>query len=185
MVSEDGKYLAWDGMERFYRYVEWLQYLIANFFTLWGRALNGQVKWQGEEWGDFGTIVIADNKLERFGAIFVNETNDRARKLRVFLCYAAQDTEAVRSLHARLKEQFLDPWLDEEKLIPGQDWQLEIRKAVRESDLFLVCLSRHSVSKVGFVQREIRFALDIAEEQPEGSIFVVPVKRKLVISLSG
>jgi hypothetical protein len=28
------------------------------------------------------------------------------------------------------------------KLLPGQDWKLEIRKAVRESDVVVVCLSK-------------------------------------------
>jgi hypothetical protein len=40
----------------------------------------------------------------------------------------------------------------------------------------LACLSRNSTSKIGFVQKEIKYALDVADEQPEGSIFVIPLK---------
>lgn len=68
------------------------------------------------------------------------------------------------------------PWLDEEELLAGQDWQLEIAKAVRAVDVVIVCLSRSSVGKAGFVQREIKHALDVADEQPEGTIFLIPVK---------
>ncbi|MBI1877020.1 MAG: toll/interleukin-1 receptor domain-containing protein, partial [Chloroflexi bacterium] len=64
------------------------------------------------------------------------------RPLRVFLCHAAADKPTVRDLYQRLQsEGFIQPWLDEEELLPGQDWQLEIPKAVRASDVVLVCLS--------------------------------------------
>ena len=53
------------------------------------------------------------------------------RKLRVFLCHSSQDKPIVRELYQRLNaEGWIDPWLDEEKLLPGQDWDLEIEKAV-------------------------------------------------------
>jgi len=45
------------------------------------------------------------------------------RKLRVFLCHASQDKPIVRELYQRLDaEGWIDPWLDEEKLLPSQDW---------------------------------------------------------------
>ncbi|MBN1453241.1 MAG: toll/interleukin-1 receptor domain-containing protein [Anaerolineales bacterium] len=53
------------------------------------------------------------------------------RKLRVFLCHSSNDKPAVCELYQRLKsEGWIDSWLDEEKLYPGQDWDLEIEKAV-------------------------------------------------------
>jgi len=68
------------------------------------------------------------------------------------------------------------PWLDEEELFPGQDWQQEIPAAVRACDVVVICLTHRSVSKEGFLQREFRDALSVAEEKPEGRIFVIPVK---------
>jgi class 3 adenylate cyclase len=47
---------------------------------------------------------------------------------------------------------------------------------VRESDVVLVCLSRGSINKRGYVQREIKSALDVADEQPEGSVFLIPLR---------
>jgi hypothetical protein len=32
------------------------------------------------------------------------------------------------------------------------------------------------MTKQGFVQKEIRFALDIADENPPGRIFIIPVR---------
>jgi hypothetical protein len=99
------------------------------------------------------------------------------RKLRVFLCHASQDKTIVRDLYQRLTaEPWIDPWLDEEKLLPGQDWNLEIEKAVESSDAVIVCVSSTSISKEGYVQKELRRILNIALEKLEGAIFVLPVK---------
>jgi hypothetical protein len=98
------------------------------------------------------------------------------RRLRVFLCHATFDKPIVRSLYHRLRADGIQPWFDEEDLLPGQEWRDEIPKAVRACDVVIVCLSRRSVTKVGYVQKEIKYALDVADEQPEGAIFIIPVK---------
>jgi hypothetical protein len=85
--------------------------------------------------------------------------------------------EAARKLYHQLQnESRIEPWLDEESLIPGQNWREEIPRAVNSCDVFLICLSATSVTKEGYLQREIRYALDSAEEKPEGSIFIIPAK---------
>jgi hypothetical protein len=99
------------------------------------------------------------------------------RKLKVFLCYASQDQIAARELYQRLsKEGWVAPWMAEEKLLPGMDWELEIRKTVKAADAVVVCLSNHSVTKEGYVQRELRLVLDAAEYKPEGTIFIIPLR---------
>ncbi len=98
------------------------------------------------------------------------------RRLRVFLCHSSGDKAAVRDLYKRLQTEGIQPWLDQEDLIPGQDWQYEIRNAVRDCDIVLVCLSKSSITKVGFVQQEIGYVLEEADRQPEGSIFLIPLK---------
>jgi len=98
------------------------------------------------------------------------------RKLKVFLCHSRDDKPKVRELYRGLVDDGFDAWLDEEKLIPGQDWDLEIQKAVRATDVVIVFLSDSSVTKAGYAQKEIRFALDVADEQPEGTIFIIPVR---------
>lgn len=99
------------------------------------------------------------------------------RPLRVFLCHSSNDKPAVRELYQKLRaETWIEPWLDEEELYPGDDWELEIEKAVEKSDVVLVCLSNSSINKRGFVQKELRFALDIALEMPEETIFIIPLR---------
>src|SRR5215207_6818684 len=99
----------------------------------------------------------------------------KQRPLKVFLCHAHSDKNTVRELYLRLTRDGVDAWLDKEKLLPGQDWELEIRRAVRESDVVVVCLSRQ-FNQAGFRQKEVRLALDTAMEQPEGEIFIIPAR---------
>lgn len=100
----------------------------------------------------------------------------RNTELRVFLCHSSGDKEAVRALYKRLKTDGFTPWLDEEDLVGGQDWDAEIKKAVQNSHVVIVCLSKTSVNKTGYVQKEIKVALDAADLRPEGTIFLVPVR---------
>jgi len=96
--------------------------------------------------------------------------------LRIFLCHSSSDKPPVRDLYKRLKKDGFDPWLDEENLLPGQKWQIEIPKAVMASDVVIVCLSHKAINKAGYIQKEIKDALDAADEQPEGTIFLIPLK---------
>jgi formylglycine-generating enzyme required for sulfatase activity len=99
------------------------------------------------------------------------------RKLRVFLCHASQDKPIVRELYQRLlSESWIDPWLDAKKLLPGQNWQEEIEATLDAADNVIIFLSKTSVNKEGFVQKELRYAKEIALEKPEGTIFLVPVR---------
>lgn len=96
--------------------------------------------------------------------------------LQVFLCHGSEDKATVRGLYQRLRDDGFSPWLDEEDLIPGQDWELEIKKAVRAADVVVVCLSASSASRKGFAQKEIRIALDEADKQPEGDLYIIPLR---------
>jgi hypothetical protein len=99
-----------------------------------------------------------------------------ARSLNVFLCHGSEDKEQVRVLYSRLKAADCHPWLDEVDILPGKKWESEIRKAVRECDIILVCLSAKSADREGFVQKEIKVALDRADEMPPDRIFLIPVR---------
>ena len=103
-------------------------------------------------------------------------TINEKRALKVFLCHASGDKPQVRTLYKRLVEEGVDAWLDQEKLLPGQDWRVEIPQAVLEADVVVVCLSNKSITKEGYIQKEIKFALDSADEKPDGTIFLIPAR---------
>lgn len=96
-------------------------------------------------------------------------------KLQIFLCHATEDKPFVRDLYFWLKKSGFAPWLDEVDLLPGQEWEYEIPKAVVKSDSIIIVLSPNSISKRGYVQKEIRIALNQAEKMPEGSIYIIPI----------
>jgi TIR domain-containing protein len=75
------------------------------------------------------------------------EAESADKKLIVFLSHASEDKPAVRLLAKRLKDDGFDPWLDEERLLPGQNWELEIEQALRKSQVILLCFSEKSVGK--------------------------------------
>jgi hypothetical protein len=96
---------------------------------------------------------------------------------RIFLCHASEDKAQVRDVYHRLRAiDGFEPWLDEEELLPGQDWTREIPLALKTSDFILIFLSRASVAKRSYVQREMKLALDAWQELPEGTIRTIPVR---------
>jgi hypothetical protein len=96
--------------------------------------------------------------------------------LRVFLCHGSDDKPAVRQLYHRLQGDGYAPWLDEENLLPGQDWREEIKLAIRSVDAIVVCLSRMSIDRNGFIQDEISFALNAADERREDAPLIIPAR---------
>lgn len=98
------------------------------------------------------------------------------RPLTVFLCHARGDKVKAREMYDTLRRCQIQPWLDVEDLLPGQDWQSEIPSALARSDSIIILLSKGSVTKEGFFQKEIKFALDRALEMPEGRIFLIPAR---------
>ena len=96
-------------------------------------------------------------------------------ELKIFISYAQEDIEKVLSLSKILKEQGFITWVAHEDLVPGQIWRQAIQKAIKESDIVLICLSNSSVNKKGYIQRELKLAIDIWQEKPVSDIFLVPV----------
>jgi hypothetical protein len=79
-------------------------------------------------------------------------------------------------LYEDLRALGAEPWMDKKNLLGGQNWRVAIRKAVRECSHFVAILSSNSVSKRGFVQKELREAISILEEFPPDAIFVIPLR---------
>ena len=77
MATEDGKFIEWDGAEKFYDAAEWMQYIIDHFLGknpiakqvnshfdfLEGHTLNGEILAEGEEQGDIWKIFVNNNAV--------------------------------------------------------------------------------------------------------------------------
>jgi DNA-binding response OmpR family regulator len=137
------------------------------------RALNLNV-FAWIEKGSMYSVRKLLNSVEK--AAWEKTKSQRVRKLRVFLSYASEDRNAANTIASKLSRAGFDPWLDKEKLYPGHDWRQEILTAMKSTDVVVICLSRQSISKTGFVQKEIRYALEIADERPPGMLFLIPLR---------
>jgi hypothetical protein len=95
---------------------------------------------------------------------------------RVFVAYVKEDRKSAGRIYEALLHAGFDPWMDERKLLPGQNWARAIRNALETSDFVVCCFSRYSVQKRGGFQSEIRYALDSARRLPLDEVFLLPVR---------
>jgi MinD-like ATPase involved in chromosome partitioning or flagellar assembly len=76
----------------------------------------------------------------------------------VFISYSRRDTDAMQHIVARLREQGVRVWVDNEKLVPGTPiWEIEIEKAINEAYAVVVVLSPDAKNSE-WVLREIAMA---------------------------
>jgi hypothetical protein len=94
----------------------------------------------------------------------------------VFVAYVEEDLALVRRICDSLREAGCIPWLDKEKLLPGQNWARSIERAIEISDVFVACFSRRSLAKRGQFQCELRWAMDCSRRVPLEETFLVPVR---------
>jgi hypothetical protein len=96
--------------------------------------------------------------------------------LRAFLAHSKEDTDLALDIYHLLRLDGYSPWIDKKDLVPGHDWELEIKKAVRGSDVVIVFISEAGMDRHGYLHKELTLALDTAQEQPEGTIYIIPVR---------
>jgi len=106
---------------------------------------------------------------------YLSITNNKNKK-KIFICYAREDKHVAQELYYDLKGFGVTPWIDIETLLPGQRWKHEIRKAINECSFFLSLLSSNSISKSGFVQKELKMAFEILDNTPDSKIFIIPIR---------
>lgn len=94
----------------------------------------------------------------------------------IFLCYAKPDRDSVKNLYDSLVDGGFAPWMDEKNILPGEFWSSSIRRAIRRSDFFLACISKNSITRRGYLQKEIREGLEMWKEKLEDDIYLIPIR---------
>jgi hypothetical protein len=115
------------------------------------------------------------NTLYRFRFFFETLPDDSVGS-KVFVSYAREDQGVALEIYDFLKENRCSPWMDVYDLKAGQDWKVEIDKAIQSSNFFIACLSSNSISKRGYVQKELKIGLSVLELMPEDGIYLLPIK---------
>ena len=77
--------------------------------------------------------------------------------VKVFLSYAERDEKLAQSIRVELEKGGLMVWDASAKLAPGDNWALELGKALREADAMVVLLSPAALAS-DHVKREIEYA---------------------------
>lgn len=97
-------------------------------------------------------------------------------KKQIFLSYAREDRILVEDLYDRLKTSGYEPWMDTKNVKGGELWDRRISLALKNSDFILVCLSKFAVNKRGYLQKEIKEALNIWKEKLADDIYLIPIR---------
>jgi|KBSSwiStaDraftv2_1062776.scaffolds.fasta_scaffold222681_1 uncharacterized protein YjbI with pentapeptide repeats len=97
--------------------------------------------------------------------------------MQIFISYAREDLSAAKRLFDHLKEmRDVIPWLDKESLLPGEEWERSIMVALEESNFMISLLSKNSVDKTGFVQKEVQQGLKRYALFPAGKVYLIPAR---------
>jgi len=95
---------------------------------------------------------------------------------KVFISYAREDLKNAQRLYKELKRVGIEAWIDQENILPGQNWKKSIQEAIKNSKYFIALMSKASINKTGFVQMELKQALNILDDYPESHTFILPVR---------
>lgn len=106
----------------------------------------------------------------------------RFSSVSVFISYAKEDKAFAAELYEALESRKLEPWMDKPPgvfrprgLMPGEHWKVRLRSEIERAVRAILVLSKVSISKRGYVQREFRYALEVMDGLPVGDRFVVPL----------
>lgn len=122
-----------------------------------------------------GIEELLESGEEPAGDDLILESGEAFRP-KVFLSYASEDVAFARRLFDSLREASIDVWFDKKSLLPGQKWKSAIKEAIRDSRFFIALLSNNSVNKKGYVQKELKEAIDQLDEYPATKVFLIPAR---------
>jgi hypothetical protein len=101
----------------------------------------------------------------------------------LFLSYAREDYDAVCKVYTALRDAKLNPWMDQppapwqaEGIPLGAFWKPYLKEKIASAELVLCFFSSVSVSKTGYVQTELRYALSCVALRPANQRFLIPIR---------
>ena len=124
---------------------------------------------------DVGTFLTKlSDRLEAEGG-FVGQAMPLGPRPRVFISYAREDAALASRVFDALQKAYFEPWLDQESLQGGDDWNKRIENDLDASDFVLVLYSPEFCRKTdSYVNKEVALACERAL-RVRGS-FLIPVR---------
>lgn len=95
-----------------------------------------------------------------------------------FIAYVREDSAHVDRLQQILEDAGVPVWRDTADLLPGQDWQAEIRGAITGTALaFLACFSQASVARQqSYQNEELHLAIEQLRLRPHDVTWFIPIR---------
>jgi hypothetical protein len=98
-------------------------------------------------------IALVGAMASSIAILITNRNIQKNRQPRsIFIAYSHKDRVIAKEICELLRSAGFDPWLDEEKLLPGQDRTQEIPRAIAESGGALILLSQNFQSSKSAVK---------------------------------
>lgn len=125
------------------------------------------------------TIRLGESYLDQN---FVPQHHTKSRgksgfRLRVFLCYEERYEKAIYDdLYFKLNSKNYEPWMAKYDILPGANREFEIRNAIQDAAVFLLCLSSKSMEEYGDFQEAIKLARKKQNRMPSNQIFIIPLR---------
>jgi GntR family transcriptional regulator len=96
----------------------------------------------------------------------------------VFISYVREDSRQVDRLQQALEAVGVPVWRDTADLWPGQDWRVEIRRAIKENTLvFIACFSQASISRhKSYQNEELVLAIEEMRLRSPEDPWLIPVR---------
>ncbi|MCP4111351.1 MAG: toll/interleukin-1 receptor domain-containing protein [Desulfobacteraceae bacterium] len=100
------------------------------------------------------------------------------KEKKVFISYVKEDADTAKKLYNDLKIKGVEPWMNNKNILPGQNWKMEIERAIRKNcSNFLLLLSSNSISKKCYEHKQMRIALDNLDYYfNDNNSFIIPVR---------
>jgi len=96
--------------------------------------------------------------------------------MKLFLSHASEDKSVAESIAFSLRSRGHKVFLDRDDLPPGQSYDQQIERAVKESDAFIFLISPHSVAPGRYTLTELSFARRKWQD-PQGRVLPVIAKK--------
>lgn len=95
--------------------------------------------------------------------------------LEVFISYSRVDLAFIVAFDDFLGKLGIATWFDKKSLRPGKKWEDVIQDEIRNSQVFLTCMSKAGMDKRGYFHVEQNLAAQAALRIPPEQLFIMPV----------
>lgn len=121
-------------------------------------------------------MAVLASAYAAFFSVYLSRRLEKKRmSKRIFIIHSHKDKDTARDITAMLRDMGYNPWLDEEEIVPGQNWNKAIRQAIENSSVALFLASPNTNEKESSVFSEVKAAREVLRAHDEAHSPIIPV----------